>query len=107
MLTEDSETAAQESAVRLDDPRVLHFYDPAKRSGKAIADSVAWDGHIAWDIYLFYETGIRWGEAPPLPSYWMHQLKDSWADREYFRTGDNLVNELFGTMEKMSKYQDR
>ncbi len=103
MLPDDSEMTAQQAALAFDDPRVLHFYDPAKISGKTIADSVGWAGHIAWDIYLFYETGIKWGEAPPPPNRWMHQLKDSWADREYFRTGDDLVNELFVTMEKMSK----
>jgi hypothetical protein len=104
MLPDDSEKTAQISAATFDDPRVLHFYDPAKRSGEAIAESVGWVGHIAWDIYLVYETGIRWGQTPPLPNHWMHQLKDSWADREYFRTGDALANELFDTMEKMLKY---
>jgi hypothetical protein len=31
----------------------------------------------------------------------MHQLRDSWADREHFRTGDGLVKELLNAMTKL------
>jgi len=31
----------------------------------------------------------------------MHQLPDSWADREHFRTGVGLVKELLNTMTKI------
>ena len=98
MLPEDSETTAQKSAAAFDDPRVQHFYDPAKSAGQAIAGSVGWNGHIAWDIYLFYKAGPKWEAAPPRPTHWMHQLKDSWADRRYFRTGGDLTAELFMTV---------
>jgi hypothetical protein len=32
----------------------------------------------------------------------MHQLKDSWADKEHFRTGDSLINALSNTMITLS-----
>jgi hypothetical protein len=31
----------------------------------------------------------------------MHQLKDSWADKEHFHTGDGLVKELLDAMTKL------
>jgi len=101
MLPEDSETTAQKSAAAFDDPRVQQFYDPAKRAGHTVAGSVGWNGHIAWDIYLFYETGIIWSEVPPVPTHWMHQLKDGWADRKYFRTGGDLTTELSITVKML------
>jgi len=83
------------------DPRVSHFYDSDKHLGKAIAICLGWTGKVAWDIYLFYEAGVEWDKTPPQPSYWMHQLTDSWADREHYHTGDDLVNELFMTMKRL------
>jgi hypothetical protein len=31
----------------------------------------------------------------------MHQLKDSWADKAHFRTGDGLVRELLNAVTKL------
>ena len=101
MLPDDSEASAKKSASMFNDPRVSHFYDSDKHLGKAIAICLGWTGKVAWDIYLFYEAGVEWDKTPPQPSYWMHQLADSWADREHYHTGDDLVNELFMTMKRL------
>ncbi|MFQ5484650.1 MAG: hypothetical protein ACE5DO_04860 [Desulfobacterales bacterium] len=90
--------AAISSAKLFSDKRFRHFYDQAKIVGRDIANSIGWGGHVAWDIYLFYKPHADWNNVAPKPTYWMHQLPDSWADQEHFRTGDNLVNELFMTM---------
>ena len=97
-LSGDSEQTAQTAAAMFKDHRVAHFYDSNKRSGKAIASRLGWTGHVAWDIYLFYEAGVEWANTAPQPAYWMHQLKDSWADKTHFHTGDDLVNELHKAM---------
>ena len=100
-LPGDSEQTAKKAAKMFRDHRVVHFYDSNKRSGKAIANSLGWTGKVTWDIYLFYEPGVEWTKTPPRPIYWMHQLKDSWADREHFRTGDGLIKELLNAMTKL------
>jgi len=82
----------------LNDKRFLHFYDQDQIVGQEIANRMGWDGHVAWDIYLFYEPHADWDKIPPKPTYWMHQLRDSWADRKHFRTGDGLVRELLNAM---------
>lgn len=97
-LPRDSEQTAKKAAEIFTDHRVCHFYDQDQIAGKEIANSIGWDGHVAWDIYLFYEPSADWNDIPPKPTNWMHQLKNSWAHKTHFRTGDDLVNELFNTM---------
>lgn len=101
MLTGDTEAAAAESAQIVDDARVRHFYDPEQRAGKAVAQSLGWEGKVAWDIYLFYPKGSRWGDSPPVPSRWMYQLSESWVDPAHYRWGDDLLAELHETMNKL------
>ena len=100
-LSGDSEQTAKKAAAMFQDHRVAHFYDSNKSSGKAIANRLGWTGQVAWDIYLFYEAGVEWTKTEPPPAYWMHQLKDSWADKAHFRTGDGLVKELLNVMTKL------
>jgi hypothetical protein len=100
-LAGDSEQTAQKAAAMFKDHRVAQFYDSHKSSGKAIANRLGWTGQVAWDIYLFYEAGVGWASTPPKPAYWMHQLKDSWAHKANFRTGDALFNELLNAMTKL------
>ena len=100
-LAGDSEQTAQKAAAKFKDRRAVHFYDSKQQSGKAIANQLGWSGQVAWDIYLFYEAGVEWANHTPPPAYWMHQLKDSWAHKSHFRTGDNLVNELFNVMTRL------
>ena len=71
-------------------------HDPEKRSGIAIAKGLgAEEGMVAWDMYLFYEIGSEWGEIPPSPATWMHQLKgSSWADSALYRSGNDLTETL-------------
>ncbi len=105
MLPDDTEATAKKSAGMFNDPRVCHFYDPDKHAGKVIAASLGWNGKVAWDTYLFYEAGLEWVKTPPQPAYWMHQLKDSWADRDHYHTGHDLVKEIFMAMQRLSGIQ--
>jgi len=101
ILDNDSLEAALPTVKFLNDKRFLHFYDQDQIVGKELANSIGWDGHVAWDIYLFYEPQAGWDKIPPKPIYRMHQLTDRWADREHYRTGDDLVNELSVTMKRL------
>jgi hypothetical protein len=101
ILDKDTFDAALPSVKFLCDNRIQHFYDNNKVVGKIIADSVGWAGNTAWDIYLFYRSSVEWAEKVPKPIYWMHQLIDSWATKDKYRTGGDLKNELFVAMEKL------
>ena len=98
MLDEDSMEAALPSVKNLGDSRFRHFYDQNQIVGKEIAKSIGWDGHVAWDIYLFYAPNTEWNNVPPAPEHWMHQLKDSWADKEHCFRGSDLVKALTHVM---------
>jgi len=98
MLPKDTEAGAGRSARIINDPRVRHFHDPAKRSGQAIAASLGWTDYVAWDIYLFYEAGRRWLDGPPAPTHFAHQLP---RDSAHFRTGDDLTRELREAMNRL------
>jgi hypothetical protein len=107
MLADDTEAIAIKSAGMFNDPRVHQFYNSDKHAGKVIANCLGWNGKVAWDTYLFYEAGLEWVKTPPQPADWMHQLKDSWADRAHYRTGDDLADELFMTMKRLLEIQHR
>jgi hypothetical protein len=98
ILENDYEATARLAAAAFPpDARVLHFHDPNRKAGRAIAAGLGGaEGEVAWDVYLFYEAGSQWIEDPPTPVHWAHQLaRSSWADPARYRTGDDLVQELY------------
>ena len=75
MLASDSESAAGAQAGSFVDARVAQQWDGERRSGKTVAKTLRLKGN-AWDVYLLYAPGVTWtGEAPPAPTFWMHQLR--------------------------------
>ena len=101
MLPGDSETTARQKAIRFSNPRVCQFWDPNQLCGKAIAASLGYEGRVAWDIYLFYAPGGKWIRQPPDPAGWMHQISAGWADRDHFFTGDDLMQKLYDTAQRL------
>ncbi|MGH9863177.1 MAG: hypothetical protein ACRD35_07115 [Candidatus Acidiferrales bacterium] len=68
---------------RLADTRVLNFLDPELRLGMPYGRVLGLAGdEPAWDVFLVFERGVRWGERPPAPTAWMHQLGElPWSKR--------------------------
>ena len=80
ILPEDDAAAAARAAARVAEPRVSHYWDPDRALGDALGRTLALPSRepgrasgVAWDVYLLFERGARWGAAP---SFWMHQLDD-------------------------------
>jgi hypothetical protein len=60
------------------DPRVRHFWDADRAiswSAHAALELDRLDRKIAWDVYLFYRSGVRWKRRLPTPQAWLHQLR--------------------------------
>jgi hypothetical protein len=77
MMPSDNATSAAGSAGRVIDSRLAAFHDPNHLLGRAMARTLGWKGHIAWDTYFVYRPGRLWTAAEmPLPDLWFHQLKD-------------------------------
>ena len=101
MLPPDNADTAKQSALIVDDERARHFYDPKRQVGQAIALSLGEPDMIAWDIYLFYASGLAWRTSIPAPTYWAHQLGgEKW--RVHYQWGDDLNAELYRAMRELT-----
>jgi hypothetical protein len=95
MLDADTLDQAVMAAQSLQNPQIQHCYDPNQRAGSAAAYVLGEPGKVGWDLYLFYNAGLRWTDPFPVPDDWAHQLKPSnWADPKRYFTGARLSNEL-------------
>ena len=58
------------------DDRAVQYWDGDQSLGKTYGELMELPNgrDLAWDIYLVYEPGVEWGDKPPMPDYWMHQL---------------------------------
>jgi hypothetical protein len=61
----------------LRDPRMRGWWDGGRTVGRLFAPLLKLPRKMAWDVYLVYAPGIEWGEVPPIPTDWMHQLRDA------------------------------
>lgn len=73
MYPGDAEGRARQATALLPDPRVRHFWIDGKELGEAFQKALDLP-RVAWDIYFVYAPGVRWEDAPPVPTFFMHQL---------------------------------
>jgi len=60
---------------RFPDARVSHFVDLDTRLGERFGPVLDLPkDQLAWDAFLLFAPGVEWGDAPPKPTFWMHQL---------------------------------
>lgn len=101
MLKKDDEEAARKSGKMFDDARVTQFYDPERfigylfrfdvfpDGGDQMAASIATDHPFheviaqraatererpEWDIYMWFDSGVRWEEDAPRPTRFIRQV---------------------------------
>lgn len=103
MLPADEHADVAALAVRLGDRRVAWFHDPNRRAGEAIGRALGGEGSLAWDVYLFYGADVEWGDDPPTPDGWAHQLTDDWADPARRRQGQDLELELAALLRAVAR----
>ncbi len=72
----DGAEAAVSAESLIPDPRVTHYWDPENNLGTVYGGMLPlpFGKKLAWDIYFVYAPGVEWGEQPPMPTEWMHQL---------------------------------
>ena len=76
VLREDDRTAAVQAIGQVSDRRVVHFWDADKSLGNSLGKIVTLprERKLAWDVYFAFDPQATWGDAPPKPATWMHQL---------------------------------
>jgi hypothetical protein len=80
VLEKDSIQAAQGMRARFPtDDRTCHFWDHGLTVSQAYHHVLRLAQRqrrhrVAWDLFLLYRRGAAWGDVPPVPDFWMHQL---------------------------------
>ncbi len=90
-LPADKEERVPTATTKLPDERVRHYWDE-KRELKAAYQRVMQMDEPAWDVYYVYGRDAEWEGEPPIPDYFMHQLRGLPPDR--MLDGDKLAAEM-------------
>jgi hypothetical protein len=98
VLLSDNRERAVERAKEFKDPRVRSYWDPKRLIGKSLKSAIELPkpAPLAWDVYLLFDGKAKWEEAPPKPSFWMHQL----AMDDRLLDGERLRKSLEGLLKK-------
>jgi len=91
MLGEEKEDDAKRATTHLPDRRVTHFWTPGHAVAEAFEAPLGIPGTRAWDTFLLYAPGARWGDTAPVPAYFMHVNKPLPAERRL--NGDKLAEQ--------------
>lgn len=100
VLQEDDRQAAINAIGHISDERARHFWDADKSLGFSLGNVVTLprDRKLAWDVYFAFDETATWGDMPPKPASWMHQLGTDARKLD----GDSLrmsIERLLGTSE--------
>ena len=76
VLQEDDRQAAVKAIGHVSDKRAVHFWDADKSLGHSLGKVVTLprERTLAWDVYFAFDPKAKWGDDPPTPATWMHQL---------------------------------
>lgn len=75
ILKSDAESHVRAAAGRVTDERALRYWDEKGALVQSLARVLKIGDQPAWDVYLLYDRDAEWGDEPPAPSSWMHQLQ--------------------------------
>jgi hypothetical protein len=92
MLDEENEADARQATRHLPDPRVTNFWTPTHSLAVAFEQPLGLHDAKAWDTFLLFAPGTRWGDAPPVPDYYMHVNKPLAPERRL--NGDKLAEQV-------------
>lgn len=96
VLREDDGPAADKAVEAVPDDRAVHFWDGDKSLGFLLGKIVTLPRgrKLAWDAYFAFDTTAKWGDAPPTPVFWMHQLADDERKLDGERFKDQVLKAL-------------
>lgn len=76
ILESDNERRVNSAANRVVEERTIHYWDGDATLAAKFEQTLGIKQQ-AWDVYMLYEPGVKWGKLAPKPSYWMHQLDNN------------------------------
>lgn len=91
-LPADNESRVPAATAKIPDERATHYWDEKGTLKVAYQRSLKMN-ELAWDVYYVYKRGREWaGDLPPVPDYYMHQLRSLPPDR--MLDGEKLADEI-------------
>lgn len=91
-LPTDDESRVPNAMTKLADERVAHYWDRSGKLRTVYKNVMKWE-QPAWDVYYLYGPDAEWSNAsPPVPDYWMHQLRRLPVER--LLDGEKLAEEV-------------
>ena len=92
MLGEETAADAREATRHLPDNRVANFWTPTHALATALEPQLGLHDVKAWDTFLLFAPGTRWGDVPPMPDYYMHVNKPLPPERRL--NGEKLAEQV-------------
>lgn len=77
MLGGETEDDAREATALIPDPRAAHYWTGEHTLAELLEGPAGLKEELAWDTFLVFAPGARWGGVPPVPGYVMHVGKRS------------------------------
>ena len=91
-LQADNESKVPSATAKITDERASHYWDAEGKLKVAYQRAMKMD-EPAWDVYYVYGRDAEWkNELPPVPVYYMHQLRSLPPDR--MLDGAKLAEEM-------------
>ena len=92
IIWSDFERSVPRATARLGDQRVSHYWDGQGELVRGYSPVLGLPREQpAWDVYLLFDRDAQWGNDPPAPLFWMHQLG---IDEERQLDGARLAAEV-------------
>jgi hypothetical protein len=92
MLGEETAADAKQATRHLPDRRVANFWTPTHALATVLATPLDLHDGKAWDTFLLFGPGARWGDSPPVPDYYMHVNKPLPPERRL--NGEKLAEQV-------------
>ncbi len=92
MLGGETEEDAREATASLADSRGTHFWTGVHTLAEVLRAPAGLQEELAWDTFLLFPPGAKWGDVPPTPVYVMHVEKRLPPDRRL--NGEKLFEQV-------------
>lgn len=92
MLGDETEADAKAATPHVPDRRAQQFWTGAHGVAELFRAPLGLGSERAWDTFLVYPAGVRWGETAPVPAYYMHVDKPLPKERRL--NGERLAEQV-------------
>jgi thiol-disulfide isomerase/thioredoxin len=71
LMRSDTSSITIRAMEYIKDKRVDNFWDLWRWGYRTYTENLNIPEFEAWDLFIFYEAGKKWGDQPPVPTFWM------------------------------------